>query len=329
MRAEDFCGLYAIIPAPARAGADECSATDTVDTEETSRLIENLIGDGARGIIALGTTGECATVSGPDFETLVTCVVDTVAGRVPTFIGATALGTHEVVRRLRFVQSRGATGTLLGLPMWQPLTTPMAIRYYRDIAGAFPGLDVMAYANPRAFRYDFPLEFWAAVADVAPNVVSAKASSSAGLEQLLEATHGTIAFLGNELMVEEFYAVSPDAAQACWATSASMGPAPALAILQAVANRDIASISRLGADIAWAHEPLLGVLADPAAFASYNIQLEKIRIKAAGYCVPGPIRPPYAEVPADVDEASRECGRRWRELCARIAAQPTGAVRTA
>ncbi|WP_300011014.1 hypothetical protein [Pseudonocardia sp.] len=119
----------------------------------------------------------------------------------------------------------------------------------------------------------------------------------AGLEQLLEATHGTVKFLGNELMVEEFYAVSPDAAQACWATSASMGPAPALAILQAAADHDVASISRLGADIAWAHEPLLGLLSDPAAFASYNIQLEKIRMETAGYCVPGPIRPPTRRCP--------------------------------
>lgn len=313
--AEDFAGLQAIIPTPARPGADDWAALDTVDVDETARLVDTLIADGARGIIALGTTGECATLSNADYEVLVDCLTATVGDRVPLFIGATALGTHEAVRRLRHAADRGATGTLLGLPMWQPLTTSMAVAYYRDIAAAFPDLAIMVYANARAFRYGFPPEFWEGVVAEAPTVVAAKVSKSEGLAHLIDVTGGRVRFLPNEMRLHEFRAVSRDAATACWATAASMGPGPVLRMLAAVAADDADAVARSTADIAWVHEPIADILADAEVFASYNIQIEKVRIAEAGYCAPGPIRPPYDDIPAEIEAAARECGRRWRELC--------------
>src|SRR5579862_3577501 len=116
----DLRGMYAIIATPAREGADRWDATNTVDLDETERLVNVLIQDGASGLIALGTTGECATVIREDYEAFVDCLLATVNRRVPTFVGTTALGAHEVFRRLRFIRERGAAGTLLGMPMWQP-----------------------------------------------------------------------------------------------------------------------------------------------------------------------------------------------------------------
>ena len=40
-------------------------------------------------------------------------MLETVNRRVPTFIGTTSLGAHEVVDRMRFVRDRGADGVLL------------------------------------------------------------------------------------------------------------------------------------------------------------------------------------------------------------------------
>lgn len=322
-----YAGLHAIIPTPALPGAERWDATGTVDTEETARLVDTLIRDGAAGIIALGTTGECATLSPDDYDTVVGCVVDAAAGRVPTTVGVTALGTHEVVRRLRLVADRGATGTLLGLPMWQPLTTGMALGYVADAAAAAPGLDIMVYANTRAFRYPFPVEFWAALARDVPQVVSAKVSRAPDLPELIDATSGRIRFLPNEMKVHEFHAMSPDTTTGCWATAAAMGPEPAQAVLDAIGSGDPAAIERAAADIAWACEPIAHLLADQEFFASHNIQVEKVRIAEAGYCRPGPIRPPYDEIDAGAAAASRECGRRWRALRERLA--PAGAAAAA
>ena len=58
-------------------------------------------------------------------------------------------------------------------------------------------------------------------------------------------------------------------------------------------------------------------------FASYSLQLEKVRMDEAGYCRPGPHRPPYDVLPPEYDQAARECGKRWAELHRRYSALKT------
>jgi len=52
--AKDLRGVLAIMPTPAKEGADRLDATNTVDLDETARLAESLVHDGATGIMALG-----------------------------------------------------------------------------------------------------------------------------------------------------------------------------------------------------------------------------------------------------------------------------------
>jgi trans-o-hydroxybenzylidenepyruvate hydratase-aldolase len=321
LTSSDLRGLYAIIPTPARPGSEALDAVDTVDLDETERLIAALLRDGARGLIVLGTTGECATLSTADYQSFVDCVCRVVAGRVPLFVGATALGGHETYRRLVFARERGADGSLLGMPMWQPMTTEMALRYYAEVAEALPDLAIMVYANARAFRYGFPLEFWVRLIEVAPTVVAAKYSRSDGLVPLIEATRRHINFMPIDMAVAAFHTVSPETTTACWATAAAMGPEPAVAAIDAALRNDRVALNAIDAEIAWANQPIHDILAKPDVFASYNIQIEKIRIEAAGYCKPGPVRPPYNLIPEGYAEAARECGRRWATLRERLHAR--------
>ena len=314
LSAKDIRGLYAILPTPAKPGANRTDALDTVDLDETARFVNALIRDGAAGVIALGTTGECATLSRPDYEAFARCVVETVNKRVPTFIGTTALGAHEVASRMKFIRGCGADGTLLGLPMWQPLTTTTAVRFYREMSECFPDVAIMVYANQRAFRYTFPQEFWEAVSREAPTVVSAKLSRPKDLAALIKSTGGRINIMPNEMTVHEFFALSPDSTTACWATAAGMGPAAVIAMMDAVLKGDKAGVESIAAEISWANEPVKPIFRDPEVFAQYNIQVEKTRINAAGYCNSGPIRPPYDDLPEQYRAPSVECGQRWAQL---------------
>lgn len=315
----DFRGVYAITPTPAKDGADRWDAVDTVDVDETARVIHALIRDGVSGLIVLGTTGECATLTGDEYEKFVDCVLATVNKRVPTFVGTTALGTHEVVRRTRFAQERGADGILLGLPMWQPLTVDMAVEYYRSISEGFPRLGIMVYGNGRAFRFPFPPEFWRRVVDVAPTLIAAKYSRPQALLAALEASRGRVHFLPHDGGLGKFAELSPATTTACWSTAASMGPEPVLAQMQAQLANDTERLKQIAADLSWVREPIKPITADAELFAAYNIQLEKIRIHAAGYCKAGPIRPPYNVMPAAYLEMVHEHARRWQELRGRYA----------
>lgn len=326
LKATDLRGVYAIIPTPAKPDANRWDATDTVDLDETARVIEQLIADGVDGLIALGTTGECATLINADYDAFVDCTLTTVAGRVPTFIGASALGTHEVVRRLRFVADNGGDGTLLGLPMWQPATTDMAVRFYETVSQAFPDLALMVYANQRAFRFDFNDDFWEAVAKRAPTVMSAKFSAPKRLLNVLAVSDGRINFLPHENAVHDFMRLSPETTTACWSTAASMGPSPTMAIMKAIMAGDSPAAEKINEDLNWANDPVMSIVAVPEEFASYNIQIEKIRIDEAGYCKAGPIRPPYDVIPEAYEQAARLCAQRWVELVSKYPLRPAGGI---
>jgi trans-o-hydroxybenzylidenepyruvate hydratase-aldolase len=315
LQPSDLRGVYAIIPTPAKEGADRWDAVDTVDLVETERVVNRLIGDGVSGLIVLGTTGECATVTGQEYEAFTDCVLATVKRRIPAFIGTTALGTHEVVRRTRFAADRGADGILLGLPMWQPLTVDMAVEYFRNISEAFPRLALMVYGNNRAFRFSFPPEFWGRVVDVAPTLMCAKYSRPQALLDSLAAAKGRVHFLPHDGGLSKFAELSPETTTACWSTAASMGPEPVLEQMRALLSNDAEAMRKIATDLAWTREPIAKLSSDPELFATYNIQLEKIRIEAAGYCKAGPIRPPYNFMPEPYAECARENARRWRQLC--------------
>ena len=314
LTAKDITGVWAIIPTPATQDANRMDARNTVDLVETARLVDALIDDGVDAIITTGTTGECATITDSEFRSLAECVARTVNRRVPLFVGATALGGHAVVERLAIVREVGADGTLLGLPMWEPCTTAMAVRYYREVAELFPQIAIMVYANTGAFRFDFPVEFWEAVATEVPNVIASKQMHAHGLKEAIAATNGRINFLPIVSRVEAFYEVSPETTIASWSTQAGMGPAPAVAMARALRARDEDRIKKITKDLAWAGESLRPINSKPELFATYNIQIEKIRMDEAGYCRPGPIRPPYDVIPPEYEQAARECGRRWAEL---------------
>ena len=319
--AKDVQGVLAIMPTPAREGADSLDAVDTVDLDETARLAERLVRDGVAGIMVLGTMGECATVSRSDYESYVTCLLETVRGRVPTFVGTTALGGHEIAQRIRFVKERGATGTLLGIPMWQPATLDMAVRFYATVAETFPDFPIMVYANARAFRFAFDTDFWRRVVNVAPTVMSAKFSNRGILRDAVAATEGRVNFVPPIGLAYEFAQISPETADTCW--TPSVGPQPALALMKALAAGDGDRAKAVADDIAWAAEPHHAITSSQEVFASYNIQMEKILMGASGYCRPGPIRPPYDVMPEDFEAGCRESGRRFAELRSKYA-QPQG-----
>jgi dihydrodipicolinate synthase/N-acetylneuraminate lyase len=256
--------------------------------------------------------GECATTSQDDYEDFVDCLLRIVRGRIPTFVGTTALSGHEIARRIKFVKELGATGTLLGIPMWQPATLDMAVKFYAEVSQAFPDFPIMVYANPRAFRFPFDADFWERVVAQAPTVMSAKFSSKAILKKVVDVTKGRVNFVPPIGLAYEFAQISPESQSTCWIPA--VGPQVALALMKALAAGDEQKAKTIADDIAWANAPHHAITGSQEVFASYNIQMEKILMGASGYCKPGPIRPPYNVMPDDFVKAATEGGERFAKL---------------
>ena len=318
MTKDDVKGLYSFIPTPSKPGSEHWSATDTVDLDELARLTEDLIQSGVDGFATMGTTAESATLTEKEWEQACACVVETVRGRVPVFIGTTTLGTYDTVRRTRFVKDLGATGAMIGIPMWQPTTLPGAVQFFADISESQPDFPLMAYWNDGMFRFSFPPPFWAQIAKRAPSVIAAKLFGFLMVDQLLEMTENKIRFICHGQVALKHKMINPEENVAFWATEAAMGPEPMLALRDALVANDLVKAAEITHDISHTMETFFPK-GGHNEFYHYNIQLEKIRMNEAGYCNAGPIRPPYHVVPKEIEEGGRECGRRWKALRSKYA----------
>src|SRR5687767_10772735 len=114
----DIQGAWAILATPAKAGASDWRAQDTVDLDETARVVEALIAAGINGLLSLGTFGECSTLTWEEKRSFMATVVETVRGRIPYFGGTTSLNTRETIRQTKAALDLGVDGTMLGPPMW-------------------------------------------------------------------------------------------------------------------------------------------------------------------------------------------------------------------
>lgn len=303
------------MPTPSTPQASDWRSEHTVNLEETARVVEALIKAGVDGILANGTFGECATLTWEEKRDFVACVVETARGRVPFFTGTTALNTREVVRQTRAVMDIGASGTMLGVPMWCKMEVPTAVQFYRDVAEACPDAPIAIYANPEAFKFEFPRLFWAQVARI-PQVVTAKYLGIGMLDLDLRLAPG-IRFLPHE---DDYYAaarIAPDRMTAFWSSGAMCGPATAIRLRDVVAEArrtgdwtEAKAISDAMRDA----DATLFPRGDFAEFSKYNIGLEKARMDAAGWLRAGPARPPYHVIPPEHLEGARKSGLAWAAL---------------
>ncbi|MEM7467173.1 MAG: dihydrodipicolinate synthase family protein [Pseudomonadota bacterium] len=316
LTAADISGAWAIMPTPAITGAEDWRATNTVDLDETARAADALIAAGINGILTMGTLGESATLTWQEKQAYMQTLVDTVNGRVPLFCGTTALNTRDTIRQTQYAYDIGVDGTMLGLPMWCAPSLDIAVQFYRDVAEAVPHMNICIYANPEAFKFDFPRPFWAQVADI-PQVVTAKYIGIGSLLADLRASQFKIKLLPLDF---DYYAAArmePEFCDAFWTSGAVCGPEVAMHL------RDLISSAKHSGD--WSAAKAFNNRLGPTArtlfpngsfqtFSMYNIGLEKARMDAAGWMRAGPVRPPYHLVPEEYLAGARESGEMWAAL---------------
>ncbi len=306
-------GLFAIMPTPALQGADDPAMVDTLDRAETARAAEALVSDGVDAVMSTGTFGECATLTREELRDFVDILVTTVAGRVPVLAGATTLNTRDTIARAKELRDLGVDGLLLGRPMWAQCDDVNLVAFYRDVAEAVPDLALMVYDNPEAFKGKISTEAYAELAQI-PQVVAAKYPVyGPQFASDLQAVAGRVRLLPVDRDWTTAYELDPSEVLACWSGSVSCGPAPHLELRDRLLRGDLEGARDVASDLGAASQ---GFFPDGsfALFSRYNIQLEKIRINAAGYIDAGPCRPPYVHCPGDYADGARVSAQRFAQL---------------
>ncbi len=108
----------------------------SVDDGALARLVEFHIENGTDAIVAVGTSGESATLDPEEHCALVRRVVGLVHGRVPVIAGTGANSTTEAIELTRCAMEAGADACLLVTPYYNKPTQEGLYRHHKAIAEA-------------------------------------------------------------------------------------------------------------------------------------------------------------------------------------------------
>jgi len=107
-----------------------------VDKDSLKRLVEFHIAEGTDALVAVGTTGESATLDEVEHCDVIQCVVDFVGGRIPVIAGTGANSTTEAIRLTRLAKEAGADACLIVTPYYNKPTQEGLYLHYKAIAEA-------------------------------------------------------------------------------------------------------------------------------------------------------------------------------------------------
>jgi 4-hydroxy-tetrahydrodipicolinate synthase len=162
-------GSLVALVTPMRTGV----APDTpLDWDALARLVEFHIASGTDGIVAVGTTGESATLSESEHLEVVRRVVALARGRVPVIAGTGANSTTEAVSLTRGARDAGADACLLVTPYYNKPTQDGLVRHFTYVAEAV-AIPQILYNVPGRTACDMQPETIARLAQV-PNIIGVK-----------------------------------------------------------------------------------------------------------------------------------------------------------
>ena len=107
-----------------------------VDKESLKKLVEYHIAQGTDALVAVGTTGESATLDEDEHCDVIKSVVDYTGGRIPVIAGTGANSTTEAIALTRKAKQAGADACLIVTPYYNKPTQEGLYLHYKALAEA-------------------------------------------------------------------------------------------------------------------------------------------------------------------------------------------------
>lgn len=169
-----------------------------VDEEGLRENVRFQIKNGIHGLVPVGTTGECATLSYEEHNRVVDVVVDAAKGKVLVLAGTGSNSTWEAIMLTKHAKEVGADGALLVVPYYNKPTQAGLYQHFKRIAEEID-LPQVIYNIPSRTSVNMLPETMAKLAKV-KNIVGVK-EASGNLEQIARII---------ELAGKEFLVISGD-----------------------------------------------------------------------------------------------------------------------
>lgn len=170
----------------------------TVDYKRLADLIDWQIDQGTHCLVAVGTTGESATLSMQEHSEVIRYFVQHVKGRVPVVAGTGANNTTEAIKLTHDAKDAGADCALLVAPYYNKPPQEGLYQHYKAIAEAV-AIPQMLYNVPGRTVVDIAQETVERLADI-DNIVSIKDATGSLLrgEKLIQAVGDRLVVLSGD-----------------------------------------------------------------------------------------------------------------------------------
>ncbi len=160
-------GAMTAIVTPMRDGKPDYAALE--------QLVNDQIEAGIEGLVAVGTTGESATLSVTEHLEVINQTLQFANGRVPVIAGAGGNSTAEAVALSKASETAGAQALLQVTPYYNKPTQEGLFRHFEAIAAA-TGLPIILYNVPGRTSCDMLPSTVARLAEL-PTIVAVKEST--------------------------------------------------------------------------------------------------------------------------------------------------------
>jgi len=136
----DLSGLSVALATP-------FDANGALDLAGFRRLVRHVRGGGADTLVALGSTGEAATLDERERDAVIAACLEEAAG-AQVLVGTGSNATAQAAAWTRRAQALGAQGALVVSPYYNKPMPEGVLAHYAAIAAAAPGLPLVAYNVP-------------------------------------------------------------------------------------------------------------------------------------------------------------------------------------
>lgn len=154
-----------------------------IDYEAFGRFIDFQIDSGINALVAMGTTGENATIEPMDQYEVIRYTVERAAGRVPVIAGTGTNNTAHVIENTKRACEAGADAVLVVTPYYNKATQSGLIAHFTAVADVST-VPVILYNVPGRTGCNLQPKTVAALAEH-PNIVALK-EASGNVAQFME-----------------------------------------------------------------------------------------------------------------------------------------------
>lgn len=156
----------------------------SVDFVSLEKLVNHCINGGLEYLVALGTTGESATLNKAEKKQVVDCIIKTANGRVPVVIGIGGNNTADVIETIKNTDFTGITAILSVSPYYNKPTQEGIYQHYKAIAEVVPK-PIILYNVPGRTSSNILPATTLRLANDFKNIVAVK-EASGNMEQIMD-----------------------------------------------------------------------------------------------------------------------------------------------